>query len=60
MLIGKQEDDFLVFDAEFVVEDFQVVPEAVLAVSPAQRNLKYLTVSGERCQLRQRLQQQIR
>lgn len=45
MIIGKEEHDLLVLDAELYIKRFQVVTEAGLTVSSAQCYLKHLEKS---------------
>ncbi|RNA15601.1 hypothetical protein BpHYR1_015874 [Brachionus plicatilis] len=55
MLIAEQEDYFFVFDAKFVVENFEVVSECGLVVAAAKLDLEYVIACGERGQTCQTL-----
>ena len=42
MLISKQENDFFVFNAKFIVQNFQIITEMVLTVTSTECNFKNL------------------
>lgn len=50
MLISKHENDFLILNAQFIVENFQVIAKMRFAVAPAQFDFEYLATSCECCQ----------
>ena len=47
MLVGEEEHHFLILHAQFVVENFEVLPEGVLVVTSAEHDLKDFALGGE-------------
>ena len=50
MLIAKHEDDLLVFDTQFVIENFQIFTKVRFTVATAELDFEDFTMSGVCCQ----------